>query len=212
MKKNIVPAMLLAAVLPALPCHAAAPQIAESDSVRAPHVLVVKQYSPSGALPAGAVLPWPAASPIPEGWLECDGGSFDSRYGALRLALNSTRLPDYRGIFLRAAGGNAAAIGVLQEAAIKAHTHMFPALANSLLLQNAGSRTFSANVAGGAEIFGRQFTVPSGGSIDMLSGDASPLNASSAPGTIEAPEGSSENARPENVPVRWIIRTGPLDG
>ncbi|PHM58891.1 phage tail protein [Xenorhabdus sp. KK7.4] len=53
------------------------------------------------SLPAGVPVPWPTATP-PEGWLICNGDSFDPvRYPKLALAYPSGVLPDLRGEFIR---------------------------------------------------------------------------------------------------------------
>ncbi|PHM29453.1 phage tail protein [Xenorhabdus innexi] len=53
------------------------------------------------ALPVGVPVPWPTETP-PEGWLMCNGDSFDiSRYPKLALAYPSGNLPDLRGEFIR---------------------------------------------------------------------------------------------------------------
>ncbi|MDC9614505.1 phage tail protein [Xenorhabdus khoisanae] len=53
------------------------------------------------ALPIGVPVPWPTENP-PEGWLICNGESFDTaRYPKLALAYPSGVLPDLRGEFIR---------------------------------------------------------------------------------------------------------------
>ncbi|WP_340608343.1 phage tail protein [Xenorhabdus bharatensis] len=53
------------------------------------------------ALPVGVPVPWPTENP-PEGWLICNGDSFDKiRYPKLALAYPSGVLPDLRGEFIR---------------------------------------------------------------------------------------------------------------
>ncbi|WP_426577617.1 tail fiber protein [Xenorhabdus stockiae] len=53
------------------------------------------------ALPVGVPVPWPTENP-PEGWLICNGDSFDkARYPKLALAYPSGTLPDLRGEFIR---------------------------------------------------------------------------------------------------------------
>ncbi len=43
------------------------------------------------------------------------------------VALVGARVPDYRGIFLRGVGGNAAPLGILQQDELKSHSHSIPA-------------------------------------------------------------------------------------
>ncbi|REF28113.1 tail collar domain [Xenorhabdus cabanillasii] len=53
------------------------------------------------ALPVGVPVPWPTETP-PEGWLICNGKSFDrTKYPKLALAYPSGKLPDLRGEFIR---------------------------------------------------------------------------------------------------------------
>ncbi|MBD2782393.1 tail fiber protein [Xenorhabdus sp. 38] len=53
------------------------------------------------ALPVGVPVPWPTENP-PEGWLICNGDSFDkARYPKLALAYPSGILPDLRDEFIR---------------------------------------------------------------------------------------------------------------
>lgn len=53
------------------------------------------------ALPVGAPIPWPSATP-PMGWLKCNGAAFTaSQYPKLALAYPALKLPDLRGEFLR---------------------------------------------------------------------------------------------------------------
>ncbi|CAM3637989.1 tail fiber protein [Xenorhabdus thuongxuanensis] len=52
-------------------------------------------------LPVGVPVPWPTETP-PEGWLMCNGDSFDiARYPKLAIAYPSGVLPDLRGEFIR---------------------------------------------------------------------------------------------------------------
>ncbi|MGJ0579187.1 tail fiber protein [Xenorhabdus bovienii] len=53
------------------------------------------------SLPVGVPVPWPTEIP-PEGWLICNGDSFDkTRYPKLAFAYPSGILPDLRGEFIR---------------------------------------------------------------------------------------------------------------
>ncbi|MGY0145277.1 prophage tail fiber N-terminal domain-containing protein [Edwardsiella tarda] len=53
------------------------------------------------ALPVGAPIPWPSATP-PTGWLKCNGAAFTaSQYPKLALTYPALRLPDLRGEFIR---------------------------------------------------------------------------------------------------------------
>ncbi|PHM73657.1 phage tail protein [Xenorhabdus kozodoii] len=80
------------------------------------------------ALPVGVPVPWPTETP-PEGWLICNGDSFDTmRYPKLALAYPSGRLPDLRAEFIRGADagrGLDPTINVLsaKPSQIQSHTH-----------------------------------------------------------------------------------------
>jgi hypothetical protein len=53
------------------------------------------------SLPIGVPVPWPTENP-PEGWLICNGDSFDKeKYPKLAFAYPSGALPDLRGEFIR---------------------------------------------------------------------------------------------------------------
>ncbi|MDE9589073.1 phage tail protein [Xenorhabdus bovienii] len=55
------------------------------------------------ALPVGVPVPWPTENP-PEGWLICNGDSFDkAKYPKLAIAYPSGKLPDLRSEFIRGA-------------------------------------------------------------------------------------------------------------
>ena len=72
-----------------------------------------------GGVPVGTVIIWPFST-NPEGWsegkwLECNGQAVSaSAYPELRAVVGAN-VPDLRGLFLRGTGGNAAALGTVQE-------------------------------------------------------------------------------------------------
>ncbi|MDR2351473.1 MAG: phage tail protein [Endomicrobium sp.] len=81
------------------------------------------------ALPVGTVITF-AGNKVPNGYLPCDGGEYDVlAYPDLFEAIgtiygnasadNFFKLPDYRGMFLRGTGGNAAPLGQPQNDAIR---------------------------------------------------------------------------------------------
>lgn len=86
-------------------------------------------------LPVGSVIAYafdPTKVPPPQGWLLCDGGTFDhATFPQLFAALGSMRLPDLRGYFLRGLdptghvdpqGASRAPLSV-QEDTFKIHNH-----------------------------------------------------------------------------------------
>ncbi|MDE9462380.1 phage tail protein [Xenorhabdus bovienii] len=80
------------------------------------------------ALPVGVPVPWPTENP-PEGWLICNGDSFDkAKYPKLAIAYPSGKLPDLRSEFIRGADagrGIDPTINVLsaKPSQIQSHTH-----------------------------------------------------------------------------------------
>ncbi|SFO04480.1 phage tail protein [Xenorhabdus japonica] len=80
------------------------------------------------SLPVGVPVPWPTENP-PEGWLICNGDSFDkAKYPKLAIAYPSGRLPDLRAEFIRGADagrGIDPTINVLsaKPSQIQSHTH-----------------------------------------------------------------------------------------
>ncbi|MCP9269422.1 phage tail protein [Xenorhabdus sp. XENO-1] len=80
------------------------------------------------SLPVGVPVPWPTENP-PEGWLICNGDSFDTaRYPKLAFAYPSGVLPDLRAEFIRGADagrGIDPTINVLsaKPSQIQSHTH-----------------------------------------------------------------------------------------
>ncbi|WP_340614224.1 phage tail protein [Xenorhabdus thailandensis] len=80
------------------------------------------------SLPVGVPVPWPTENP-PEGWLICNGDSFDKeKYPKLAIAYPSGKLPDLRAEFIRGADagrGIDPTINVLsaKPSQIQSHTH-----------------------------------------------------------------------------------------
>ncbi|AQW87901.1 phage tail collar fiber protein [Campylobacter pinnipediorum subsp. caledonicus] len=93
------------------------------------------ELSDSG-VPAGTVIAFAGSlSNKPDGFLHCDGSSLSkSTYSKLYHAIGTTyggsgsnfNLPDFRGIFLRGVGGNAASLGTKQSDEFKKHKHRIP--------------------------------------------------------------------------------------
>ncbi|MBD2813659.1 tail fiber protein [Xenorhabdus sp. Flor] len=81
--------------------------VATSKAVKAVYDLAtanqnaINSHIGDSGLPVGVPVPWPTEIP-PEGWLICNGDSFDkAKYPKLALAYPSGRLPDLRGEFIR---------------------------------------------------------------------------------------------------------------
>ena len=92
------------------------------------------------------------------------------------VALIGSRVPDYRGLFLRGVGGNSAALGILQEDEIKSHSHKIP---RRMILPGEGLKHDSSLEEAGLEPY-------------AVSGESSYT------------EGNE--TRPKNRAVRYLIR------
>ena len=92
------------------------------------------------------------------------------------VALIGSRVPDYRGLFLRGVGGNSAALGILQEDEIKSHSHTIP---RRMILPGEGLKHDSSLEEAGLEPY-------------AVSGESSYT------------EGNE--TRPKNRAVRYLIR------
>jgi hypothetical protein len=92
------------------------------------------------------------------------------------VALIGSRVPDYRGLFLRGVGGNSAALGLLQEDEIKSHSHKIP---RRMILPGEGLKHDSSLEEAGLEPY-------------AVSGESSYT-------------GGNET-RPKNRAVRYLIR------
>ena len=64
------------------------------------------------------VVAWTLSSNPSDNYLECNGQGVDkNKYPKLYQLMHN--VPDYRGVFLRGLGGNSAALGILQNDAIR---------------------------------------------------------------------------------------------
>ena len=119
--------------------------VSAGDSCYTP-TSAITAVSTSGSVPVGTVIIWPFST-NPEGWsegkwLECNGQSVSaSAYPELR-ALVGANVPDLRGLFLRGTGGNAAALGTVQEDAGRNITGTAPGESNGNIFNSAYSGAF----------------------------------------------------------------------
>lgn len=92
-----------------------------------PHVVAINtKMNAMIIVDVGWIGIWPVAGPFrqKEKWLKCDGTIFDTnKFNLLYSVLGTNRVPDYRGLFLRGEGGNAASIGTSQGDSISSHSH-----------------------------------------------------------------------------------------
>jgi hypothetical protein len=124
--------------------------------------LFVKKAEIKDSLPTGAYVLYSSNTNIPNGFLRCDGSALDkTAYDALFEVINYTYgrsgdkflLPNFSdGKFMRATGGNAAALGTAQQDEIKKHDHGtsvnyngYGKAMNSLL---AGGHNLEADIKG----------------------------------------------------------------
>ncbi|TGC21796.1 phage tail protein [Escherichia sp. E1130] len=76
-------------------------QLAAHLAAADPHPQYLKTADIDKYIPVGFPLPWPQATP-PEGWLKCNGATFDTaKYPKLAKVYSTGKLPDLRGEFLR---------------------------------------------------------------------------------------------------------------
>ena len=95
--------------------------------------IYLKKDEASDGTPIGAYLAWSSESKIPTGYLLCDGRSLKkSEYKELFAVIGYTyggsgenfNIPKFNdGRFMRSTGGNAAALGIVQQDELKSHKH-----------------------------------------------------------------------------------------
>ncbi|AOM41769.1 phage tail protein [Xenorhabdus hominickii] len=157
------------------------------------------------SLPVGVPVPWPTETP-PEGWLLCNGNSFDTvRYPKLALAYPSGVLPDLRGEFIRGwDNGRGADAGrhllSNQAADIAPHSHRIQRMWSSSTAGaenlGTGNRIFNSvheNINYGADPRGL------GIAIGMGSGGYGYMDNAVANST-------GTETRPRNIAFNYIVR------
>ncbi|HDD9446312.1 TPA: phage tail protein [Escherichia coli] len=76
-------------------------QLAAHIAATDPHTQYLLESDIDKYIPVGFPLPWPQVTP-PEGWLKCNGATFDiAKYPKLAKVYSTGKLPDLRGEFLR---------------------------------------------------------------------------------------------------------------
>lgn len=116
-----------------------------------------RNYSQYSAVPIGMIAIWGSPKALPDNtWLECNGQAIPSgiEYEEIRRIFG-TNLPDYRGVFLRGTGGNAASLGVLQNDAIK---EMKLNTTSSSFAWGGQTVTIGSGNEGGIAVFNPQLT------------------------------------------------------
>ena len=86
----------------------------------------------TGGIPVGTVITWPSNSwpSDADKWLECNGQSISSTVYPELVGVVGSRLPDYRGRFLRGASSGHS-VGQTVANSIKSHNHTQPAHTHS---------------------------------------------------------------------------------
>lgn len=119
--------------------------------------IYLKKDEASDGTPIGAYLAWSSQEKIPAGYLICDGSEISkSEYKELYEIIGDTygtpsdtskfKLPKFNdGRFMRGIGGNAAALGALQNDEIKEHSHYVWYGNNETELVAAGNNSFGKN-------------------------------------------------------------------
>ncbi|MDR3256573.1 MAG: phage tail protein [Endomicrobium sp.] len=162
-------------------------------------------------VPAGTVIAF-AGNNVPKGYLPCDGRELDvSRYPDLFKAIGTIyggngstkfKVPDFRGMFLRGTGGNAATIGIRQEYSIKSHTHY-------LFTSNASHDKHYEYITK-QPTFSVAYSMTGGGGFDekyAMVYDGSNTTASCGRSSTPINVNSSEENRPANYAIHYHIKT-----
>ena len=119
-------------------------------------------------LPIGAYLSYPSQKTIPAGFLTCDGRSLKKEeYAELFDVIGHTyggseqnfNLPNFAdGKFMRGIGGNAAALGVVQQDAIRNITGTLPPYDAGAMPSGGEYGVFKSHPGGGPVVIGAQQT------------------------------------------------------
>jgi hypothetical protein len=156
-----------------------------------------------GGVPVGTVIAWPVAT-NPEdmdNWLECNGQSISPTAFPELYALVGGAVPDFRGLFLRGTGGNAASLGQVQQDAGRNATGTFNSADD-----NRPEPAFHPEWVTGAftSIISSVGSVPAGGpdnhAESIVYFDLS---------RVWGAEHTAAEFRPVNTAVRYLIRALP---
>lgn len=179
----------------------ALPGVAADGTSFNPTTISVKSVGAS--IPVGTVITWPSNSwpSDRDNWLECNGQSISSAVYPELVALVGSRVPDYRGIFLRGHGSQvsthygtvthaSASLGELQGDSIREIWAWFPELIAPR----------SSPVTHGAMNYGLPW---SKGAHEKYSGDWMKRSADFYASRVTPVSGE---IRPVNRAVRYLIR------
>lgn len=145
--------------------------------------------------PVGSIIMW-AKEPIPDGWLECNGGTFDAtQYPALFDLYGNNKLPDLRSAFVRGRGQNA---GALNAFSTSNYPYKTAAPANSFTLSTAAEHTHS-NAPGAAINAG-------GGGTDLSGYDNTGTTGAGGAHTHTITGGGDTETVPEHRVLIYIVK------
>jgi microcystin-dependent protein len=114
-------------------------RVAQKDVIFSDEKLQSVPYAihAQNGVPTGSIMPF-IGSVAPNGWLLCDGSSFDDNASTanLKALLGSTNTPNLQGLFLRGTGSAGTgkvgpALKTIQEDDVKAHAHEVNLTTNS---------------------------------------------------------------------------------
>ena len=178
----------------------ALPGVAADGTSFNPTTISVKSVGAS--IPVGTVITWPSNSwpSDRDNWLECNGQSISSAVYPELIALVGSRVPDYRGIFLRGLGsqtsthyGNvthsSAALGQLQGDGIREIWGSVSGTSNRGVFGSAYSGAFS--VSGSAHGPSRDGDWSQGNTLTFQASHTTPVVG---------------EIRPVNRAIRYLIR------
>ncbi|AQW81280.1 phage tail protein [Campylobacter pinnipediorum] len=158
------------------------------------------QKSDNDGVPPGTIIAFAGnISNKPSGFLECNGASLSkSTYSKLYSAIGTTyggsgsnfNLPDFRGMFLRGVGGNAAALGTKQGDAIRN-------IQGKISLVRRGS--YEKNEVSGVFAYDKSW------SAALKSGNEDSWGSTASFDVSRVVATANEN-RPQNFAIYWLIK------
>ncbi|MBD1229302.1 phage tail protein [Xenorhabdus griffiniae] len=159
-------------------------------------------------LPVGVPVPWPTENP-PEGWLICNGDSFDkAKYPKLALAYPSGVLPDLRGEFIRGWDDSGKidpnrSLLSHQNFAFQNHFHALPTSNGDDGMEENGITTvFDDNKADNFALDLENTQRPVGNNAGLWNGNYFRTYSSSVYGGFSV----ANETRPRNIAFNYIVR------
>ncbi|WP_340608105.1 phage tail protein [Xenorhabdus bharatensis] len=161
------------------------------------------------ALPVGVPVPWPTENP-PEGWLICNGDSFDRvRYPKLALAYPSGRLPDLRGEFIRGWSDKREKVDTgrtllsFQDSAFQNHFHALPTSnGNDEMAEKGITTVFSDGTRNNFAVNIEKTKDPVGNNVTLWTDNLFRTYSSNVYGGFSV----ADETRPRNIAFNYIVR------